>query len=86
MHSGARTISRDADPKRLSRIRTARAARGYNQREFASVCHLHRAYIGGVERGERNVTFSALCTLCVALGCDVAALTPGIPEPTVPRT
>jgi transcriptional regulator with XRE-family HTH domain len=63
-----------------SRIRIARTALGYNQRGFAAACGLNRTYFGGVERGERNVTFSVLCMICVTLGCDVAALTEGIPE------
>ncbi len=62
------------------RLRNARTALGFNQRTFAAVCGLHHTYVGGVERGERNVTFSGLCTLCVALDCDVAALTAGIPD------
>jgi len=63
-----------------SRIRIARTALGYNQRGFAAACGLNRTYFGGVERGERNVTFSVLCMICVTLGCDVAALTEGIPD------
>jgi transcriptional regulator with XRE-family HTH domain len=66
------------------RLRTARAALGYNQRGFAAACGLHHAYVGGVERGERNVTFSILCSLCAVLDCDVAALTVGIPELPAP--
>lgn len=62
-----------------SRIRTARSALGYNQRGFAAACGLNHTYLGGVERGERNVTFSVLCTLCTALSCDIAAFTQGIP-------
>jgi transcriptional regulator with XRE-family HTH domain len=61
------------------RLRKARTALGFNQQRFAAVCGLNPTYFGGVERGERNVTFSVLCTLCTALGCDVAALTVGIP-------
>lgn len=37
-----------------------------------------RSYVGGVERGERNITFLTLCRLCDALKCDVAALTAGM--------
>jgi transcriptional regulator with XRE-family HTH domain len=61
------------------RLRNARTALGFNQRAFAVVCGLNPTYFGGIERGERNVTFSVLCTLCRALGCDVAELTVGIP-------
>ncbi len=62
-----------------SRIRVARIALGYNQRGFAGICGLNHTYFGGIERGERNVTFSILCTICLALSCDVASLTEGIP-------
>ena len=61
------------------RIRRQRQAQGYNQRTFAAGCGLNRIYFGAVERGERNFTFATLCAICGTLGCDVAALTVGIP-------
>ena len=61
------------------RIRRGRMAQGHNQRTFAACCGLNRTYFGAVERGERNLTFSVLCAICGTLGCDVAALTAGIP-------
>jgi hypothetical protein len=36
--------------------------------------------LGGVERGDRNVTFGVLCTICDGLTCDIAAVTKGIPH------
>lgn len=33
-----------------------RAQLGYSQESFASECGLHRTYMGGIERGERNVS------------------------------
>ena len=68
-----------------SRIRAPRTALGYNQRGYPSACALNHTCAGGVERGERNVTFTVLCTLCAALGCDVAAITQGIPKVTPRR-
>lgn len=62
------------------RIRDARKALGWTQEELADRAHIDRSYIGGVERGERNLTFAMLCQICVALRCDVAKLTKGIPE------
>jgi uncharacterized protein len=62
------------------RIRGARKSLGYNQKIFAAKCGLDRRYLGGVERGERNITFSVLCTICTNLTCDLAALTKGIPH------
>jgi DNA-binding Xre family transcriptional regulator len=41
---------------------------------------IDRSYVGGVEPGERNLTFSMLRQLCEALECDVAALIAGLPE------
>ena len=61
------------------RIRRGRVSRGHTQRSFAASCGLNRTYFGAVERGERNLTFSILCAICGTLGCDVAALTAGIP-------
>jgi transcriptional regulator with XRE-family HTH domain len=62
-----------------SRIRLKRVAIGWTQEELADQARLDRSYVGGIERGERNVTFSVLCQICEALQCDVAAMTKGIP-------
>jgi transcriptional regulator with XRE-family HTH domain len=67
--------------KRLGeRIREARKSLGWTQEALADYAGIDRSYIGGVERGERNLTFNVLCEICRALGCDLAALTQGIPE------
>lgn len=50
-----------------------------SQEAFALAAEIDRSYVGGVERGQRNLTFTVLCRLCVALGCDVAALTQHLP-------
>ncbi len=49
------------------------------QEELALVANVDRSYYGAVERGERNVTFTVLCRLCMALQCDVAKLTAELP-------
>ena len=64
------------------RIRGARKVLGYNQKVFAAKCGLDRSYLGGVERGERNITFDILCVICVGLECDIAAITKCIPHLT----
>jgi transcriptional regulator with XRE-family HTH domain len=61
------------------RLREARKARGWTQEEFADASGIDRSYAGGIERGERNITFTILCQLCTALECDVATLTKGLP-------
>lgn len=63
-----------------SRIRERRKALDLTQEELASIAEIDRSYIGGVERGERNVTFTMLGNICVALQCDVASLTKDLPE------
>lgn len=66
-----------------NRIREQRKKLGLTQEDLAHKAEIDRSYIGGVERGERNLTLKVLCAICVALECDIAALTKGIPG--VPR-
>jgi len=55
-------------------IRSAREARGYSQDEFASLCDLHRTYIGSIERGERNFSILNLLKITRALDVSVGEL------------
>lgn len=72
---------RSAELQELGRrIRTARSALGFSQEELAYESHIDRSYIGGVERGERNITFNVLCKIAAALRCDMAELTKGLPR------
>ena len=64
-----------------NRIRNKRKELGLTQENLAAIAGIDRSYIGGVERGERNLTFTVLADICLALQCDVAALTAGLPEP-----
>jgi len=50
------------------RIREARKARGWTQEDLAYEAELDRTYIGGIERGERNIALLSLNKLAVALG------------------
>ena len=64
------------------RIKASRKMLGRSQKEFASQCALDRSFFVGVERGERNMTFTSLCQICTGLHCDIAAVTKGIPYGT----
>jgi len=48
-------------------VRKVRNNLGISQEELADICGLHRTYIGGIERGERNLTVNTLQTLANAL-------------------
>ena len=73
-------MGNDVLKKLGSRIREKRKTMGWTQEDLANTAQIDRSYIGGVERGERNLTFSVLCQICAALKCDVAALTVALPE------
>ena len=64
-----------ADRDRFGKtIRQLRLARGWTQEELAGRAALHPTYIGGIERGERNVGFDNILKLARALGEHPAAL------------
>jgi transcriptional regulator with XRE-family HTH domain len=48
-------------------IRDLRSGRGYSQESFANAVGLHRTYIGGIERGERNVSLRNLARIADTL-------------------
>lgn len=55
-------------------IRELRIARGYSQEAFADRAEVHRTYIGGIERGERNPTLTMIIRLAEALGVEPSEL------------
>ena len=55
-------------------IRKIRGTKGWSQEELADACSLHRTYIGGIERGERNVSIRNVDKIAVALGGAIGRL------------
>ena len=55
-------------------LRAYREARGLSQEAFADVLDVHRTYMGGVERGQRNLTLKSLERIADRLGLDPLAL------------
>ena len=53
-------------------VRDFRKLLGCSQEELASLCGLHRTYIGAVERGERNITLLNAEKIANALGQPLA--------------
>jgi transcriptional regulator with XRE-family HTH domain len=51
-------------------LRRYRLARGLSQEAFADVVGFHRTYIGGLERGERNLTLRAVERLAEIIDVD----------------
>ena len=63
-----------------ARIKRMRQERGLSQEQLAFEAGLDRSYVGGIERGERNITFRSLALIAKALKTDVGTLTSGLPE------
>lgn len=55
-------------------LRAYRQARGLSQEAFADVLEVHRTYMGGIERGERNLTLKSVERIADRLELDPLAL------------
>lgn len=62
------------------RVRDLRKERGLSQESFADRCGLDRTYIGGIERGERNLALKNIAAIAKALGVTISQLTEGLGE------
>jgi transcriptional regulator with XRE-family HTH domain len=62
-------------------LRAYRKARGLSQEAFADVLGFHRTYMGGVERGERNLTLKSLERIAARIDVDPLALLQPAPDP-----
>ncbi len=56
------------------RVRYFRKLKALSQEELAAACDLHRTYVGGIERGERNVSLNNVERIAEALEVPVAYL------------
>lgn len=61
-------------------IRHVRKEKGLSQEQLALQAEVDRSYIGGIERGERNVSILTLVKIAKCLDCDIAAFTKNIPN------
>lgn len=55
-------------------VRAWREQRGISQEALADLVGVHRTYMGGIERGERNLSLKSLERLADALGVDALDL------------
>lgn len=55
-------------------LRVHRLAAGLSQEAFAEIIGVHRTYMGGVERGERNLTLKSLERIAERIGVDPRTL------------
>ena len=57
-----------------ARIRKYRLVKGFSQEELAFEADLHRAYIGQIERGEKNIGVQNLQKIAAALKIKISKL------------
>lgn len=60
------------------RVRELRREQGFTQESLAAACDLDRTYIGGIERGERNVALRNIEAIADALGITLEELMAGL--------
>ena len=61
-----------------NRVRELRKSQGYSQESFAAECGLDRTYLGGIERGERNVALRNVAVVAKALKIPISELAKGL--------
>lgn len=60
------------------KVRELRQAQGLSQEAFAAECGLDRTYMGGIERGERNVALRNIDVIARTLGISLSELMKGV--------
>lgn len=61
-----------------TRLRKLRTAAGLSQESLAAKAGLHRTYIGGIERGERNVSLQNIARIARTLQTSGSNLLKGV--------
>ena len=56
------------------RVRELRIECGWSQEQFAHQCGLDRTYVGGIERGERNIALRNIEKIAETLGLTLSEL------------
>lgn len=56
------------------KIRSSRLERDLSQEKFSDICGLHRTYLGGIERGERNPSLENLVKIAEAFQITLSEL------------
>lgn len=59
-------------------VRNRRQKLGVSQEEFADMCELDRTYVGGVERGERNLSLINIEKIAFAFRVSLSELFKGV--------
>jgi transcriptional regulator with XRE-family HTH domain len=59
-------------------VRRRRHRLGVSQEEFADMCRMDRTYVGGIERGERNISLVNVEKIASALRLSIAELFKGV--------
>ncbi len=57
-----------------SRVREERLKRNLSQEELAAKAHVHRTYIGMIERAEKNITLRNIAKIAKALEIPISKL------------
>jgi transcriptional regulator with XRE-family HTH domain len=63
-------------------VRQHRMQRGHSQEAFADLCEIDRSYMGGVERGERNLALVNIIRIIQALELEPSAFFRGLDSDT----
>ena len=56
------------------RVRKLRQSKGLSQEDLAFKAGMHRTYLGGIERGERNPSLRNIAAIAKALGVTLSEL------------